>query len=538
MVVGSGPDCGPLPMLFLDSAMLAKGPRLSLHDITKKFGDFTAIDKVDIELFRGEIHAIVGENGAGKSTLMRVLAGHMAATSGSMVLDGAPVAIDRAAPGQRPAVGFLEQEGGLIIELTGVENLILAEADGVWSNRVAASDRLKTLAKQFGGSIDPDVPVLSLTMGQRQRLEILITLARGADILILDEPTASLSVEDAKTLGQIMRGFAADRGSVFYISHKLNEVKEIADRITVMRRGKIVGRHTASAVSAEQLAAEMVGELIQNGSSAQVRAREEASDELVAVALGAREEIHFDGRAEDLCVLRGVSVTSNYKAESDLSNIDLTVRAGEIVGVAGVVGSGQTVLAETLAGLLKPNSGTVWRADGPIAYVPENRHRDALALPLTIRDNMLVHSHRQPAYSHGPWFRHEAIDRGISGVLEKSRVYGAVNGAPVSGLSGGNQQKLVLGRELEQMPRLLVAHNPFRGLDVRATHDVRDAIFTACKAGLGAVMISSDLDELVQLAHRIVVLFAGRIAGEVDIANAGPGAIGRLMGGLAHDHFS
>jgi ABC-type uncharacterized transport system ATPase subunit len=284
--------------------------------------------------------------------LMRVLAGHMAATSGSMVLDGAPVAIDRAAPGQRPAVGFLEQEGGLIIELTGVENLILAEADGVWSNRVAASDRLKTLAKQFGGSIDPDVPVLSLTMGQRQRLEILITLARGADILILDEPTASLSVEDAKTLGQIMRGFAAYRGSVFYISHKLNEVKEIADRITVMRRGKIVGRHTASAVSAEQLAAEMVGELIQSGSS------------------------------------------------------------------------------------------------------------------------------------------------------------------PVSSLSGGNQQKLVLGRELEQMPRLLVAHNPFRGLDVRAIHDVRDAIFTACRAGLGAVMISSDLDELVQLAHRIVVLFAGRIAGE------------------------
>jgi general nucleoside transport system ATP-binding protein len=517
--------------------MLAKGPRLSLHDITKTFGDVTAIDKVDIELFRGEIHAIVGENGAGKSTLMRVLAGHMAATSGSMILDETPVAIDRSAPGQRPTVGFLEQEGGLITELSGAENLILAEAKGVWSNRAFASGRLKTLAKQFGGAIDADVPVLSLTMGQRQRIEILITLARGAEILILDEPTASLSVEDAKTLGQIMRGFAADGGSVFYISHKLNEVKEIADRITVMRRGKIVGRHAASAVTVERLAAEMVGEFIQTGSAAQVRSKE-ASDELVAVALGAREEIHFEGRAEDICTLRGISVTSNYKSESDLSNIDLTVRAGEIVGVAGVVGSGQTVLAETLAGLLKPNSGAVWRADGPIAYVPENRHRDALALPLSIRDNMLVHSHRQPAYSRGLWFRHEAIDRGISGVLEKSRVHGAVTGAAVSSLSGGNQQKLVLGRELEQMPRLLVAHNPFRGLDVRAIHDVRDAIFAACKSGLGVVMISSDLDEIVQLAHRIVVLFAGRIAGEVDIANAGPEAIGRLMGGLVHDRAS
>ncbi len=224
--------------------MLAQGPRLSLREVTKMFGDFTAIDTVDIDLYRGEIHAVVGENGAGKSTLMRVLAGQIAATGGTMILDETPVAIDRAMPGQRTAVGFLEQEGGLITELTGAENLILAEARGVFSHRAAASARLKTLAKQFGGAIDPNVPVLSLTMGQRQRLEILITLARGAEILILDEPTASLSVEDAKTLAQIMRGFAQNGGSVFYISHKLNEVKEIADRITVMRRGKIVGRHS------------------------------------------------------------------------------------------------------------------------------------------------------------------------------------------------------------------------------------------------------------------------------------------------------
>ena len=355
MSSGAGPRYGPPPMFFLDSAMLAKGPRLNLHDITKTFGNFTAIDKVDVELLRGEIYAIVGENGAGKSTLMRVLAGHLAAASGLMILDEAQVAIDRAAPGQRPTIGFLEQEGGLITELSGAENFILAEARGIWSNRAAASSRLKTLAKQFGGAIDPEVPVLTLTMGQRQRLEILITLARGAEILILDEPTASLSVDDAKTLGQIMRGFAAGGGSVFYISHKLNEVKEIADRITVMRRGKIVGRHAASAVSVEQLAAEMVGELTQAGTPA-IQPKEEAAGELVAVALGAREEIYFEGRADDLCVLRGVSVASNYKAESDLSNIDLKVRAGEIVGVAGVVGSGQTVLAETLAGLLTPSS--------------------------------------------------------------------------------------------------------------------------------------------------------------------------------------
>jgi general nucleoside transport system ATP-binding protein len=515
-------------------AMLAKGPRLRLNEITKTFGDFTAIDNVDIELYRGEIHAVVGENGAGKSTLMRVLAGHLAATSGSMTLDEAPIAIDRAMPGQRRAVGFLEQEGGLIIELTGTENLILAEASGIRSNRTAASNRLKDLSQRFGGAIDPDVPVLSLTMGQRQRLEILIIMARGADILILDEPTASLSVEDAKTLGRIMRGVAAGGGSIFYISHKLNEVKDIADRITVLRRGKIVGRHLAKDVSVEQLAAEMVGELLPLGSSTPHHAAA-ADDDLVAVALGTREEVHYDGEATEICALRDVSVTSTYKSESGLSNVDLTIRAGEIVGVAGVVGSGQTVLAETLAGLLDPDRGTVWRADGPIAYVPENRHRDALALPLTIRENLLVHSHKQPEYLRGLWFRHGTIDRQISQILDKARVSGADSSAPVSSLSGGNQQKLVLGRELEQKARLLVAHNPFRGLDVRAIHDVRDAIFAACRAGLGVVMISSDLDEIVQLAHRIVVLFAGRIAGEIDIAKADPDAIGRLMGGIAHD---
>jgi general nucleoside transport system ATP-binding protein len=353
--------------------------------------------------------------------------------------------------------------------------------------------------------------------------------------LILDEPTASLSAEDAKTLGQIMRGVAAGGGSIFYISHKLNEVKDIADRITVLRRGKIVGRHLTKDVSVEQLAAEMVGELLPLGPSTPQRAAAADDDDLVAVALGTREEVHYDGEATEICALRGVSVTSTYKSESGLSNVDLTIHAGEIIGIAGVVGSGQTVLAETLAGLLEPDRGTVWRADGPIAYVPENRHRDALALPLTIRENLLVHSHNQPEYVRGLWFRHGTIDRQISQILNEARVYGADSDAPVSSLSGGNQQKLVLGRELEQKARLLVAHNPFRGLDVRAIHDVRDAIFAACQAGLGVVMISSDLDEIVQLAHRIVVLFAGRIAGEIDIANADPDAIGRLMGGIAHD---
>jgi ABC-type uncharacterized transport system ATPase subunit len=515
--------------------MPAKHEMLAMKEVTKQFGDLVALDRVDIGLERGEIHAVIGENGAGKSTLMRVLAGHLAADSGSMVLEGREEHIQKAVPGQRSNVGFVEQEGGLVAELTGSENLILSEGRSFWSDRKEAGGRLKELAKRFGATIDPDVPINSLPMGQRQRLEILIILARGAHILILDEPTAALSIEDAKTLGAVIRKFVSDGGAVLYISHKLKEVSEIADRITVMRRGKIVGRHAAREVTVVQLAAEMVGEIAQAESRAKPGSVASASGDLVEVVMGVREEVHYGGLSTEVCVLTGVSVPSIYKSESDLHAIDFSVRAGEVVGVAGVVGSGQTMLAEVLAGVVIPQSGSTSRDPGPIAYVPENRHRDALALPLSIHDNLIVHMQKRPAFAKGPWLRREAIGKQIAETLSSSRVYGAVQDAPASSLSGGNQQKLVLGRELEQNPILLVAHNPFRGLDVRAIQDVRDAVNGACRAGCGVVMISSDLDELVQLAHRIVVLFAGRIVGEVDLQKEGLEALGRLMGGVAHD---
>jgi ABC-type uncharacterized transport system ATPase subunit len=508
---------------------------LAMEGVTKRFGDVVALDLIAVGLNRGEIHAVIGENGAGKSTLMRILAGHLAADSGSMVLEGRQEQIESAIPGKRPNVGFVEQEGGLVAELTGSENLILSEGRGFWSNRKEAGDRLMVLAKQFEATIDPDVPINSLPMGQRQRLEILIILARGARILILDEPTAALSLEDAKTLGGIIRKFVSSGGAVFYISHKLKEVSEIADRITVMRRGKVVGRHLASEVTVVELASEMVGEVTQFRSREQSGSATSSSGDLVEVAMGVREEVRYSGTSTEVCVLTGASVFSTYQSESNLRAIDFSVKAGEVVGVAGVVGSGQTMLAEVLAGVVTPHTGSLNRASGPIAYIPENRHRDALALSLSIRDNLIVHMHKSPSFAKGPWLRRDAIDAHIADTLSSSRVYGAVQDAAASSLSGGNQQKLVLGRELEQKPVLLVAHNPFRGLDVRAIQDVREAINAACRAGCGVVMISSDLDELAQLAHRIVVLFAGRLVGEVDLQKDGSEALGRLIGGVAHD---
>lgn len=508
---------------------------LEMNRITKRFGDLVALSDSDISLCSGEVHAVVGENGAGKSTLMRILAGHMSADTGSMSLHGRSVDISRSASGQRSTVGFVEQEGGLISELTGAENLILAEGTSFWCNRGQARVRLKELAERFGASIDPDVPISTLPMGQRQRLEILITLARGAKILILDEPTAALSLDDARVLGDIIRKFVRSGGAVFYISHKLNEVTEIADRITVMRRGVVVGRHLARQTTVAQLANEMVGKLNGGRSSQEGQSQGDDTHDLLDVALGVRGQAHYTGPAREVCILKDVSSPSSYKSEADLKQVNLTVRAGEVVGIAGVVGSGQTTLAEVLAGVVPPESGQLNRIDGPVGYVPENRHRDALALPLSIRDNLIVHMHRRKDFASGIWMRGVDLDAHIEATLEESRVYGATKHGAVSGLSGGNQQKLVLGRELEQNPALLIAHNPFRGLDVQAIQDVRDAINGACRAGCGVVMISSDLDELFQLAHRIVVMFDGRIVGDVDLAAEGTDVIGKLMGGVSRD---
>jgi simple sugar transport system ATP-binding protein len=507
--------------------METSNPLVVLDGITKRFGDNTALDTVGVDLRRGEVHALVGENGAGKSTLMKILAGHLTADSGHLRFEDEDAPVDQSGP--RSGVGFVEQEGGLIRELTGAENLVLADPTGFLAHRGSASKRIRELGQRFGGEVDPDVPVQSLAVGQRQRLEILIVLARGAKVLILDEPTAALGVEDAVKLNEIIRRFITDGGSVFYISHKLQEVLNIADRVTVLRRGRVTGRHVAGQVSVIELAADMVGQVASDTS----RSSSRATPDLIEVAIGQRARATLATDHSPVCSLRDVRAPAPYVGESALAGLDLTIRAGEVVGVAGVVGSGQSTLAQVLAGLLPVEGGTLDQPDGPVAYVPEHRHDDGVALELSIRDNVVLHSHRRPEFRRGPWFHRERLDQHVSSILSGSRVHGGTPGLPVSGLSGGNQQKLVLGRELDQNPTLVVAHNPFRGLDVRAIQDVREAVLGACDRGAGVVMISPDLDELLQLAHRIVVLFSGRIVGEVQVGEDDLDVIGQLMGGVA-----
>lgn len=498
-----------------------------LDSITKTFGDNVALSDVSVDLVPGEVHALVGENGAGKSTLMKVLAGQLTADSGSLTFEGAAADIELDSP--RPGVGFVEQEGGLIRELTGAENLVLAERSGLMAGRSSASERIKELGRRFGGEVDPDVPVESLAVGQRQRLEIMIVLARGARVLILDEPTAALGIEDANKLNEIICRFIADGGSVFYISHKLQEVLNIADRITVLRRGHVSGRHDAKRVTVVELASDMVGQMVSTESSR----GEGSSQNLIDVALGQRARATLSENHAPVCTLTSVRAAAPYVGESALCGLDLTIRAGEVVGVAGVVGSGQSTLARVLAGLLEVEGGDLERPQGAVAYVPEHRHDDAVALQLSVRDNVVLHSHRRAEFRRGPWFRRDRVDHHVQEILTRSRVHGGAPGLPVASLSGGNQQKLVLGRELDEDPALVVAHNPFRGLDVRAIQDVREAVLGACDRGAGVVMISPDLDELLQLSHRIVVLFAGRIVGEVEVGRDDLDVLGRLMGGVA-----
>jgi ABC-type uncharacterized transport system ATPase subunit len=496
--------------------------RVQLRAISKSFGAVTALDGVDLDLRHGEVHALIGENGAGKSTLMRVLAGHLKPDDGRVVVASAP-----SLEGDRRAdVGFVEQEGGLIPELSGAENLILADGQNRRMDRRAAAERITALADRFGGRLDPHAAVSTLTVGQRQRLEILIVMACGAGVLILDEPTAALGADEAATLREIIRTFVTDGGSVFYISHKLGEVIELADRITVLRRGAVVGAHARQSVTVSQLAREMVGEdPASTGSTGE-------TSELVHLAIGDRTEPGATHEAEVVCRLVGVATPSPFAGEAALDGLDLEVRAREVVGVAGVVGSGQTTLAEVLAGFTRPRKGQLTIVGDSIAYVPENRHRDAVAMTLSLRDNLLLHGHRRAELQRGPWFRKARVDEFVEGVLNGSNVRHGGASAPLATLSGGNQQRLVVGRELQESPCLVVAHNPFRGLDVRAIQDVKDALLSAAEGGAGVVMISPDLDELRQFAHRIVVLFAGRIVGEIDV-DSDAEAVGRLLGGVA-----
>ena len=474
-------------------------PLVALERITKRFPGVLANDEVDLELRAGEVHALIGENGAGKSTLMRVLYGIYPNDGGRILVRGQEAKIASPRDAIALGIGMVHQHFVLVDPFTVTENIILGEEGGSVLDIEAAQERVAELAEQYTFRVEPSAVVENLSVGEEQRVEILKALYRGVEILILDEPTAVLTPGETQDLFGNLRRLREAGRTIVFISHKLDEVLQIADRITVLRRGRVVGETTPAETTKAKLAEMMVGR--------PVLFRLEKPQ----VEMGDP-------------VLRVDSLTG----EGKLNGVSLEVRAGEILGVAGVEGNGQRELAEALIGLRPPASGTIELEGADItgrqvseirnagvAYIPEDRHDQGLVLPMTLWENALLGRQDDGEFTNGIGVLLIGKIKALAARLVKLfDVRARSVDVTASTLSGGNQQKLILARELETDPRLLVAAQPTRGLDVGAIEFVWKQILDQKAAGRAVLLISAELDEIYALSDRIVTLYEGRITGE------------------------
>ena len=481
-------------------------PVLELRGITKRFPGVVANDHVDFDLRSREVHALLGENGAGKSTLMNVLYGLYSPDEGEIVIKGEPVRMRSPKDAIDHGIGMVHQHFMLIPVMTVAENIVLATEPrraGVLLDYSAARRRVEELARTFNFRIDPDAPVEELTVGQQQRVEILKALHRGADILILDEPTAVLTPQEAGELFEILRTLVREGMSIIFISHKLGEVLEIADRVTVLRRGKAVETVPREGATEEGLARLMVGREV-----------------LLRVEKAAAQPAEPALRVEELHVL------DDRRLEA-VRGVSFEVRRGEIVGVAGVDGNGQSELIDALSGLRHPSSGRVWLADRDVTgasagqildlglgHIPEDRQRRGLVLDFTLAENVALHDFDKPPNSRFGWLFPKRMVRRAQGLLRQFDVRGGGAQTRAAALSGGNQQKVVLAREMGRDPKLLIAAQPTRGLDVGAIEFVHRRLVEARDGGEAVLLVSLELDEILSLSDRILVLYEGRIVAE------------------------
>ena len=450
-----------------------------LRSIVKRFGPVTALDGASLAVSRGTVHALLGENGAGKTTLMRIAYGLDRPDAGAVELDGHPVALRAPADAIRRGVGMVQQHFALVPAMTVAENLALGRRGRYRPEE--AIDRVRTLARATSLTLDPDARVSDLPPAAQQKLELLKSFSRGARTLILDEPTAVLAPAEAQDLMRLVRRVADDGGAVVLVTHKLREALATADAVTVLRRGRTVMTARADAISEHDLARAMFPD--------------EPTPELPVPVDREGGAVVAELHNVDLQDLRGVV---------RVRGASLEVRAGEILGVAGVEGSGYHELLLALAGRLAPSSGKI-RLPSDVAFVPEHRQRDALVPAFSVTENLAL---RGSASARGRIRWQDIAQRAGRLVGQHDIRIGSV-AAPVRTLSGGNQQKLVLARELAGDPPLVVAENPTQGLDVRAALAIRDRLLRAREGGAAVVMYASDLDELLTLADRVVVTFGG-----------------------------
>jgi ABC-type uncharacterized transport system ATPase subunit len=485
---------------------MAEAPLLELCGITKRFPGVLANDNVNFDLRSGEVHALLGENGAGKSTLMNILYGLYTPDEGEILLHGKPIELGSTKAAIEHGIGMVHQHFMLIPVMTVAENIVLATEPrraGVLLDYDAAHRRVRELSERYGLLVDPDARVDRITVGQQQRVEILKALYRGAEILILDEPTAVLTPQEAKELFEILDSLKSQGKSIIFISHKLNEVLEVADRITTLRRGVVVDTIPAAGATEESLARMMVG-------------RE--------VLLRVDKTPGHPG--DPLLQVEDLAVIDDRGLES-VRGVSFEVRGGEILGLAGVDANGQSELIDAIAGLRPVKGGRIvvdghnlthakakQALDAGIGHIPEDRHRRGLILPFTLTENLALHAYRRPPNSRRGFLNLSAMTARARKLLKEFDVRGGTPTTPAAALSGGNQQKVVLAREIDGNPKVLIAAQPTRGLDVGAIEFVHGRLIEQRDSGRAILLVSLELEEILSLSDRILVIYEGRIVGE------------------------
>ena len=495
---------------------------IEMHEITKIFGEFVANDKINLNLRRGEIHALLGENGAGKSTRMNMLAGLLEPTSGEITVNGKSVTIDSPSKSASLGIGMVHQHFMLVEAFTVAENIILGSEttrNGVLDIRAAIKD-IKELSEKYGLAVDPTAKVEDISVGAQQRVEILKTLYRGADILIFDEPTAVLTPSEIEELEHIMKNLVKEGKSIILITHKLDEIRAVSDRVTVIRRGKSIQTVEIGGATNKDLAEMMVGR------SVSFTTEKEASNPK-EVILSIKDLVVNENRG--------------IPAVKDLS---LDVQAGEIVGIAGIDGNGQSELIQAITGLRKVKSGSITIkgeevvglsprkiTEMQVSHVPEDRHRDGLVLDMMLSENMALQTYYKEPLSKNGILNYNNITSYARKLMEEFDVRAANETVPASALSGGNQQKAIIAREIDRNPDLLIVSQPTRGLDVGAIEYIHKRLIEERDKGKAVLVVSFELDEILNVSDRIAVIHDGKIQGIVTPAETNKQELGILMAG-------
>lgn len=496
---------------------------IEMRHIVKKFGDFKANDDINLTLHQGEILALLGENGAGKSTLMRILSGLLEPTSGEIFVKGKKVEINSPTKAKELGIGMVHQHFMLMESFTVLENIILGHepTNGIALDIKKAREQILKLSEKYGLAIDPDAQISNITVAQQQRVEILKVLYRGADILIFDEPTAVLTPQEITEFIQIIKNLAKEGKSIILITHKLSEIKAVADQVTIIRRGRDVGTFEVANVDDNRLAELMVGHHVNMKLNKK------------SVKLG-REIL----KVENLKV-------KNTRGSFAVKKLSLNIHGGEILGLAGIDGNGQDELVEAITGLRHVNSGKViinnqnmtnkkvrQITEAGVAHIPADRQKYGLILNLPLAENLVLQTYYKQPYSKHGIINHQAIYEHAEELIKKYDIRTTSAELPASDLSGGNQQKAIIARELDRNSDLIIAFQPTRGLDVGAIEYIHKQLLAERDAGKAVLLVSYELDEIMQLSDRIAVLHDGKISGEVKPEDTNDTDLGLLMTGI------